>query len=545
MITKLSLDFIANLYSDPTTILDVQKDYAHKMIDLADYAIRKLNGQEVNQVFSRDKDHRFGHPLWKTNLCYDLLKQHYLMYVEYIIDTIKAVPRLDHKTRERLLFFSKFLLDAIAPTNFPYTNPEVMEETIKTQGHNLIQGLQNLISDLEKSSSLFYISRTKDSAFQVGSNIACTPGTVILKNEIMELIYYTPTKQQVHEIPLLIIPPWINKFYILDLSPHNSMVKWLLEQGISVFLISWINPDDNHHDFTFDDYLRAGALTALNFITTQLSHPKVNILGYCIGGTLTTILLAYLTKNKQEQRVNSATLLTTLVDFKKVGDMSVFIDENLIEQLDETTEALGYFDGKNMSMVFNMLRANDMIWYFITNNYLLGKDPGAFDILFWNSDSTRLPSKMHLFYLRNMYLKNNLVKPNKMSVCNTPIDITKITTPCFIISTKEDHIAPWQTTYETCHFLKGENTFVLSSSGHVGGIVNHPNKNKYCYWTNADLDVSAFNWLRNAEMHQGSWWSTWQEWLTTRSGKLIAPIEPQTIAKYKLENAPGSYVKMK
>ena len=434
-------------------------------------------------------------------------------------------------------------LDAISPSNFIYTNPVVLYETISTNGENVVQGLSNLLKDIKNSKELFNISRTHKDKFKIGKNIACTKGEVVYKNDLMELICYTPTQKSNYEIPLLIVPPWINKYYILDLSPKNSLVKYLVDKGITVFVISWVNPTAKHRDTLFDHYLSEGALEAIDVIQNKFKINKMNVLGYCIGGALTTILLAYLAYHKKDSVINTATMLATLLDYREGGDLSLFIDEKQLEHFKDSVLPEGYYDSNVMSMGFSILRANDMIWSFAINNYLLGKKPLPFDILYWNADSTRLPSKMHNYYLKNMYLENNLIKSNKIIMYDTPIDLGIIKTPCYFISTYEDHIVPWKGTYNALQYLKCPVEFILAGSGHVAGIVNPPQKHKYCYWTNKDVSQSANTWFHNAKEHDGSWWKEWIDYLHKNSGKKKSVTHiKDTAKKLSIGKAPGDYI---
>jgi polyhydroxyalkanoate synthase len=456
---------------------------------------------------------------------------------------VGAVEGLDRETKRKVEFYTKQFADAIAPSNFVMTNPEVLRATYESKGENLVRGLKNMLADLERGKGQLRISMTDETAFKVGENVAVTPGKVVSQNDLIQLIQYTPTTDQVRETPLLIIPPWINKYYILDLRPKNSLVKWLTDQGYTTFVVSWVNPDDRLAKKTFDDYMIEGAIGAIDAVKAASGVAKVNVCGYCIGGTLLACALAYM-KAKKIDSVASATFLTALTDFREAGDIRVFIDEKQVESLEKRMDdAGGYLEGGDMATSFNMLRSNDLIWSFVVNNYLLGKDPFPFDLLYWNSDSTRMPRAMHSFYLRNMYIKNALVKPGGITLAGVPIDLTTITLPTFMISCREDHIAPWVSTYEATKHFRGPIRFVLSASGHIAGVVNPPAANKYCFWTNDKLPPSAETWLKGATEHAGSWWTDWDAWLKPQSGKMIRARAPGAGKLRVLEDAPGSFVK--
>lgn len=546
---KAVAEVTKEIYSTPASAIALQSKYAEKSLKLISYAMEKLSGGSPAPVYEADKkDRRFSYEEWQNNLFFDLLKQLYLLNSEWLNEMLDAAPNIDSKTKKIAQFFIKQLINASAPTNFLCTNPEAIAQAIATNGASLSNGLGSLLHDLDASSDVFDISRVDKEAFTLGENIACTAGQVIYKNQMMELIAYTPTTPKIYEIPLLIVPPWINKYYILDLSPQNSLVKWLVEQGFSVFLISWVNPPAAHSDITFESYLKDGALSAINFILKTFNQPKLNILGYCVGGTLTSIALAYLAKRKEQSIINSASFLTTLTDFSEVGDVSVFINEEEIAAMEQVMNQKGYYSGDIMNLTFSVLRSNDMIWYFVINNYLLGKKPSAFDILYWNSDATRLSAKMHSFYLRNMYLENNLVKPNKIVIDNVPIDLREITTPCHFIATQFDHIAPWISVYKAMNTLNCEREFTLAGSGHVAGIVNPPINNKYRHWvsTSKEFPMDPKAWLENAKEVAGSWWNHWSTWLAKQSGNKVAFTEKNdVVSRLAIGKAPGSYVREK
>jgi polyhydroxyalkanoate synthase len=539
-ISKLFISVFAN----PDKAIAMQRKYVEMSMEVIDYYIAKGSGRNPPAVYEPDeRDRRFKHEEWYTNLQFDFLKQTYLMNAKWLGELIDQAEDIDGKTKNKARFFINQIIDALAPTNFLFTNPQAIQESINSDAASLLKGLDNFLNDLQQNKEIFDITRTDPLAFKIGANIASTPGQVVYKNDLMELIYYTPEKKQVNEIPLLIIPPWINRYYILDLSEKNSFVKWIVSQGLSVFLISWVNPNERLKDKTFEDYAKDGVLNAINFILEKFKKEKVNLLSYCIGGTLTTMLLGYLAAHKRENIVKTSSFLTTLIDFNNTGGISIFIDEEQIQKLESTMDKTGYFDGRIMNLAFSALRANDMIWFFVVNNYLMGKDPLPFDLLYWNAQSTNLPAKMHGFYLRNMYLENNLVKPNKIVMNGTPIDIRKIKTPCYFIATEKDHIAPWKGVYEAINILTCPCEFTLAGSGHVAGIINPADSQKYGYWTNKTIHKNPDDWLKTATKSEGSWWPIWISWLIKNSGKEITATTQNKIAdSLAIGKAPGSYV---
>lgn len=489
-------------------------------------------------------DSRFKSDDWQHNPFFNVLSQHYLLASDHMGKLLENMEFEDPKQSKRLHFFMKQYLDAISPTNFIHSNPELIKETVQSSGKNLLKGLHNFLSDLEVGSSQFAIKMTDPEAFKIGTNIATTPGHVIYRNKMMELIQYAPQTPKVKSIPLLIIPPWINKYYILDLSPYNSLIGWLVEQGITVFVISWVNPDSSFAKKSLYDYLKLGPKSAINVIKKQLKVKKVNTLGFCIGGTLLTLLLAY-NKAHKDNSIASATFLASLIDFSDPGDISVYIDEAQISKLEQEMQKLGYLPGKTMASSFSSLRANDLIWSFFIKNYLSGKNPVPFDLLYWNADPTNMPATMHSQYLRWMYLQNDLIKPRKIKLNGTPIDIQKINTPTFFLSTQKDHIAPWESVYKGFQMMKGPKRFVLGGSGHIAGIINPTGSKKYGYKTNNKSDVPAEKWLAHAKEHAGSWWPEWHKWLKTYSGTSIAAPNIEKLPYKPIMDAPGSYVLVK
>jgi polyhydroxyalkanoate synthase len=540
------LELTAKMMADPGKLIEAQTNLWRGYMDLWRNTTLRLMGHEVTPVVEPDKsDRRFKDEAWSEHAVFDFLKQSYLLTSKWLQSTVGQVEGLDEQTKRKVEFYTRQFVDALAPTNFALTNPEVLRVTAETKGENLVKGLQNMLEDLEKGKGRLRISMTDETAFKVGENVAVTPGKVVYQNDLIQLIQYVPTTAQVYETPLVIVPPWINKYYILDLRPKNSLVKWLTDRGYTTFVVSWVNPDERLAAKTFDDYMLEGAVAAIDAAKKACGVKRVNIAGYCIGGTLLAATLAYL-KAKGDDSVASATFMTALTDFKEVGDIRVFIDDKQVESLEKRMDqAGGFLEGADMATSFNMLRSNDLIWSFVVNNYLLGKDPFPFDLLYWNSDSTRMPKAMHSFYLRNMYLENNLVKPGGITLAGVPIDLRTIDVPTYFISCKEDHIAPWASTYLGTQLMKGPCRFVLSGSGHIAGVVNPPAANKYGYWTNDTLPPTAEAWLASAKENPGSWWTDWDAWLAPRSGAKVPARQPGDGALPVIEDAPGSYVKQR
>jgi polyhydroxyalkanoate synthase len=491
------------------------------------------------QAKTKNTDRRFKSELWEINPYFNFMKQSYMQTATWILDRIQDTEDLDEHTKKKLIFFTQQYVDALSPSNFPFSNPDVLRETILTGGQNLVEGIENLVEDIEASDGRWALRTTDKSAFRLGDNIAQTKGSVVYENDLMQLIQYNPSTSKCFKTPLLIVPPWINKYYILDMREENSFVKWLVDQGHTVFMVSWVNPDQRHRKKSFASYMEEGIFAALNQIEKITQEKQTNVIGYCIGGTLLTCALAYLKKIKNDDRIKSATFLTTLVDFKDSGDLKVFIDEQQIELMEDMMAEKGYLDASYMKATFSLLRANDLIWSFVVNNYLMGKDPFPFDLLYWNDDSVNLPQSMHSFYLRNMYLKNNLIKPGKIKLKGVPIDITTIDTPAYFLSTREDHIAPWKATYETTQYFKGPKTFTLAASGHIAGVVNPPKAEKYCHWVSSNIKQTPDEWLEKAKLQDGSWWPNWQKWIEQYAGEKVTVRKPQK----EIEPAPGRYVK--
>ena len=506
-------------------------------------ALQASGGKAPELAQSAKVDNRFKGELWENNLLFDYIRQSYLIAAQNIQKSVSEVEGLDPKTASKVQFFTRQYIDALAPTNFVLTNPQVLKTTIETGGKNLLDGFNHLLQDLDRGDGKLAIRMTDPKAFRMGVDVASTPGKVVYQNDQMQLIQYEPVTKEVCTTPLLIVPPWINKYYILDLRQKNSFIRFALEQGITVFVISWVNPDEAHAGKTFDDYLLEGPQAALDAIEKATGEREINLIGYCLGGTLSACWLAWMAA-KGERRVKSVTFFTTLIDFSEPGELGVFVDEAAVSALEKKMAKRGYLEGSDMASTFNMLRANDLIWSFVVNNYLLGKEPFPFDLLYWNSDATRMPAKMHTFYLRNMYLKNKLREPGGITVAGETMDVSKINIPAYFISTMDDHIAPWKTTYLGAQLLSGPVRFTLGGSGHIAGIVNPPSANKYWYWSNGKLRDTADEWLAGAEKHSGSWWTDWSEWIAGFGGRKVPARIPGAGLKI-IEDAPGRYASLR
>ncbi len=538
-------EMTTRMMRDPAKLIQAQMSLWQDYMKLWQNTTQRMLGGESDPVAAPDRgDRRFKDPAWEENQIFDYIKQSYLLTARWMQNTVNDVEGLDDKTAQKVDFYTRQFVDAMAPSNFAVTNPEVLRTTVESGGENLIKGLENLLEDMEKGKGKLRIKMVDDQAFKLGENIAVTPGKVVFQNDLMQLIQYSPTTEEVYKRPLLIVPPWINKFYILDLREKNSFVKWVVDQGFTVFMVSWVNPDEKLAKKSFEDYLVEGPLAALEAIEAATGEKDANVIGYCLGGTLMSATLSIMAQ-KGDDRVKSATLFTTMTDFTAPGELGVFIDEEQLSALEETMNQRGYLEGSEMAKTFNMLRANDLIWSFVVNNYLLGKDPFPFDLLYWNSDSTRMPAAMHSFYLRKMYHENKLAEPGGITLLGTPIDLTKIKTPVFMLSTREDHIAPWDSTYALTQQLSGPKKFCLAASGHIAGVVNPPASGKYCYWTNNRTPKDPEAWLQSAEQHEGSWWPEWAKWVGRKSGTKVPARQPGDGKLKAIEDAPGSYVQVK
>ncbi|MCY4237377.1 MAG: class I poly(R)-hydroxyalkanoic acid synthase [Rhodospirillaceae bacterium] len=541
------LELTQKMMADPKRLWELQTQYWSDYVDLWTNTTRRMLGDESAEpkVATDPDDRRFKDAAWTDNAAFEYVKQSYLLAAQYIQRSVAETEELDDQTSHKVAFFTKQWIDAMAPTNFAVTNPEVLRATVDSKGENLVNGINNLLTDLERGKGKLSIRMTDETKFKVGENVAASPGSVVFQNDLIQLIQYTPTTEKAFRRPLLIIPPWINKFYILDLRNSNSFIRWAVAKGHAVFVVSWVNPDTRLAAKTFEDYMIEGPLAAMEAIEQATGEKQVNMIGYCLGGTLTACTMAHLANSGQSDRVKSVTYFATLVDFENAGDLCVFIDDEQLKNLEKRMEKKGYLEGRDMSTTFNMLRANDLIWSFVINNYLLGKDPFPLDLLYWNSDSTRMPAAMHTFYLRNMYQKNLLTKPDGMKLLGTPINLNSVKAPTFILSTKEDHIAPWKATYSSTQLYGGSVTFCLSGSGHIAGVVNPEGSDKYGYWVNARTPQAPDEWYASATKHEGSWWPVWQKWISRQGGGKVAARSPGDGKLKVIEAAPGSYVKVR
>ncbi len=531
--------------SDPFLIMRSQMELWQAQTALWQATMRRFMGEKVDPVVEPGRgDKRWRHPEWANNQIFDFMKQSYLLTTKWLQDTVHDVEGMDDDTKRRVEFYTKQMVDAFSPSNFVLTNPEVIEETMKSNGENLVRGLNNLLRDLERGKGELWIQQTDLDHFVVGENVATAPGWVVFQNDLFQLIQYAPTTETVYERPLLIFPPWINKYYILDLRPENSFIRWATDKGYTVFLVSWVNPDDNLAHVSFEDYLADGVIKALQAVRDATGAPDVNAIGYCIGGTLLTCALSYFAA-RGERPVNAATFFAAQTDFTESGELQVFIDEHQINSIENMVDADGgYLDGVKLANTFNLLRANDLIWSFVINNYLMGKDPKRFDLLYWNSDQTRLPREMVSYYLREFY-RGNKLSTGQMQMLGEVLDMGKVDIPMYIQSSKEDHISPARSVFKATNLFSGDVRFVLSGSGHIAGVINHPDAKKYQYWIN-EAKVNDFDsWFAGAVETPGSWWPDWDRWLSKLSGERIPARVPGDGALDLIEPAPGSYVKVK
>ena len=550
-LNKLFLKFFARMFADPDLILKYQISFFQRQFSAIDEIYKKYYSLDnVASSLFTNQDKRFKDDFWQEHSIFAWFKEAYCTYIQWFEELVSELPKNDFSAIEikRLNFVIRQFFEAISPSNFPTTNPEVLRSFFDTAGGNFIKGLDNLLNDIENSNQTFLIKTANSEKFNLGKNIATSEGKVIYQNQVMQLIHYKSLKEENYSVPMLIVSPFINKYYILDLQPETSFIRWLLEHNHNVFVISWVNPDEKLSHLSFEDYMEKGPLAAIDYITQHLKIKQVNALGYCIGGTLLSAALAYM-KNMNDNRVKTASFMTSLIDFADAGDISIFIDDYFLNELEKYMEISGgVLEGKDMSFAFNLLRSNDMIWPFYVNNYLLGKDAFPFDLLYWNSDSVRMPKELNLFCLKNMYKDNLLKIPNGIKLKGEGIEINKIDIPCFAIAAKADHIVPWQCAFNSAKLFSGPTIFALTDSGHVAGMINHPDKNKYCFWANNNLIKQyedSESWYSDSQEHKGSWWNYWDEWLKEHSGKLIKSKQLEEIHPMIIENAPGAYVMVK
>ena len=531
--------------SDPQRAVELQSRLGQAYLDLWAAAAKRLAGEAAPPVVAPNpKDRRFTDPEWSSNQFFDFIKQAYLLSTHWADDLVKGAEGLDPHTRQKAEFYVKQVANALSPSNFVLTNPELLRETLSSNAENLARGMHMLAEDITAGGGDLKIRQSDAANFEVGRNLATTPGKVILQNDLMQLIQYAPSTPTVLKTPLLIVPPWINKFYVLDLTPEKSFIKWCVDQGLTVFVISWVNPDARLAHMGFEDYMRLGPLAALDAIELATGEKKVHTIGYCVGGTLLSITLAY-TAAKGDRRIASATLFAAQVDFTQAGDLKVFVDEEQLDALEKRMAERGYLEGKKMANAFNLLRSNDLIWPYVIDNYLRGKTPMPFDLLYWNSDATRIPATNHAFYLRQCYLNNALAR-GKMTIGGVTLDLAKVKAPLYNLATREDHIAPAKSAFLGSKLFGGPVKFVLSGSGHIAGVVNPPSKGKYQYWTGGKAGAGTLDaWLKNAAEHPGSWWPDWIKWIKAQGAAQVKPREPGGGKLKPIEDAPGSYVKVK
>ena len=528
--------------NQPAVLLQLQSQWWEQQLQIWQNAALMGN---TESVITEDRgDKRFIDDAWKNDPFYSFIKQSYLLFSKSYIDTINSIEGIDEKTKERVAFFSRQAINAMSPSNFIATNPELMKLTLERNGENLLDGLEQLQADVEASADILKIRMTNNNAFRLGVDVANTEGDVVFQNDLFELIQYHPKTPQVNATPLLIVPPFINKYYILDLREKNSMVRWLLEQGHSVFMMSWRNPGETQKDQEFGDYVTEGVVKAVTAIEDITGKEQINAAGYCIGGTVLASTVAYYAAKRMKKRIKTATFFTTLLDFSQPGEVGAYINETIIDAIEKQNDAKGYMDGRSLSVTFSLLRENSLYWNYYIDNYLKGSSPMEFDLLYWNSDSTNVAAKCHNFLLRELYLENKLVQDKGVKVGGVWIDLNKIKIPSYFISAKEDHIALWQGTYRGALNTGGNKTFVLGESGHIAGIVNHPEKKKYGYWLNDNLDDSADEWLNNASHNEGSWWTHWDQWLRGfEADEKIEPFNQGSELHPLIGKAPGNYVK--
>ncbi len=521
-------------------LVELQKELAESHARLwAGMAQLKPGEAAEPMVRPQPGDRRFTAPEWSSSPVFDYIRQAYLLNADYLAKVAEALPVADGRAKARMQYLTRQYIDAMAPSNFAATNPEFIQAALDSKGESITQGIRNLIGDMEKGR----ISMTDDSAFEIGRNLATTPGSVIYENELIQLIQYAPTTEQVYKTPLLIVPPCINKYYIMDLQPANSLVRFVVEQGFTVFLVSWKNATESEARFGWDDYLEKGPIAALQVVRDVTKVAKPNVLGFCVGGTILSSALAVL-RGKGEDPAESLTLMTTLLDFSDGGEIACLVDEASVAAREASIGRGGVFSGRELAQVFSSLRANDLIWQYVVGNYLKGKTPEAFDLLYWNSDSTNLAGPFIAWYLRNMYLENNLRVPGKLEMLGVKVDLGKVDLPAYLLATREDHIVPWTSAYLVRGLLGGETTFVLGASGHIAGAINPASKNRRSYWISDSGASVPDEWLATASEQKGSWWVHWAEWLKQRGGEMVPARNKPGNAKYKvLEAAPGRYVK--
>jgi polyhydroxyalkanoate synthase len=542
-LTQATWDFWQGVVSNPGRVAAEQMEFWQSYGQLWARESCRWLGVSVPPLVEPDSgDNRFRDDAWESIAYFSFVKQRYLLFARSWLQMLRTIESRDPRARRRLEFATQQLIDGLSPSNFIPTNPEVLRVAADTGGKSLLDGFNNLLDDLENG--MLDIEMADADAFEVGESLAITPGQVVYRNELIELIQYAPTTKNAARRPLLVIPPWMNKYYVMDLRPENSLLKWVVDHGQTVFVISWVNPDSALAAKDFEHYMLEGVLAAVDAIEAATGETEVNAVGYCLGGILLACAIAYLTQ-QGEQRITSATYLTTMLDFSDVGDIGVFIDEAVLGDLEQHITEQGYLDGTKVAATFRALRANDLVWSFFVNNFLLGKQPLPLDLLYWNSDPTHMPAAMHTFFMRSMYLENRLREPGGVTLAGVPIDLGQIRSPSYILSTYDDHIAPWRTTYASTQLFAEGCQFVLGSSGHIAGVINPPRRNKYGYWTNGATPPDPEQWLESAHRHDGSWWPHWLEWVGAHSGGDVPARDPEKGGLTPLCAAPGEYVRVR
>jgi polyhydroxyalkanoate synthase subunit PhaC len=530
----------AALFADPAKLAQAQVDLWTEGLNIWQ---RALGGHSHKTEIEEkaDKDKRFNAPQWRDNPLFDMIRQSYLLISDRLLGSVDAIEGVSDKQREQLRFAARAFVDAMSPSNFLATNPQVLEKTFETRGENLLKGLENMLRDIEKGQ----LTHTDPNAFEVGRNIAITPGKVVKRTPLYELIQYSPTTDEVYETPLIIFPPWINRFYILDLNPKKSFIKWAVDQGLTVFVVSWKSADETMKDLTMDDYVVRGQIDAIDTVRDLLKVDDVHLIGYCVAGTTLAATLALLEARDEADKVASATFFTAQVDFSEAGDLNLLVSDEQMQLIEQLSDK-GYMDGRYMAATFNMLRGRDLIWNYVTNNYLLGEDYVPFDLLHWNSDTTNLPAKWHQAYLRDLYRDNKLVQPGGISIDGTPINLNRVRTPTYVQAGREDHIAPAHSVWKITRHFQGPVRFVLAGSGHIAGVVNPPEAQKYQHWVNEDKVDTLEEFIEGAKEVKGSWWPDWLTWIDRKSDGKVPAKGARIPGKGKLkaiEDAPGSYVR--
>ncbi|WP_435337816.1 class I poly(R)-hydroxyalkanoic acid synthase [Acinetobacter sp. LH3_13] len=535
--------FFEALSKNPARMMEMQWSWWQGQIQIYQNVLMRSVAKDVAPFIQPERgDRRFNSPLWQEHPNFDLLSQSYLLFSQLVQNMVDVVEGVPDKVRYRIHFFTRQMINALSPSNFLWTNPEVIQQTVAEQGENLVRGMQVFHDDVMNSGKYLSIRMVNSDSFSLGKDLAYTPGAVVFENDIFQLLQYEATTENVYQTPILVVPPFINKYYVLDLREQNSLVNWLRQQGHTVFLMSWRNPNAEQKELTFADLITQGSVEALRVIEEITGEKEANCIGYCIGGTLLAATQAYYVAKRLKNHVKSATYMATIIDFENPGSLGVFINEPVVSGLENLNNQLGYFDGRQLAVTFSLLRENTLYWNYYIDNYLKGKEPSDFDILYWNSDGTNIPAKIHNFLLRNLYLNNELISPNAVKVNGVGLNLSRVKTPSFFIATQEDHIALWDTCFRGADYLGGESTLVLGESGHVAGIVNPPSRNKYGCYTNAAKFENTKQWLDGAEYHPESWWLRWQAWVTPYTGEQV-PARNLGNAQYpSIEAAPGRYV---